>query len=290
MTGFGRGEFLDGEQRFLVEIKAVNHRYNEFSIRMPKKLGPLEDKIRRKIAQQLSRGRIDIFITFDEYVHANRRVRVDKELAVAYHSALRELAELLDTPLTESLHQIARYPEVIQAEDEAEDVELLWPKLEQAIAAALDNLMQMRRSEGSSLAQDLDERLSVLLLQIEKVEQRAPLVLEEYRQKTLGRMRDLLQTVGAEPDETRILQEAAIFSDKISIAEELVRLKSHVKQFRATLQKNDAVGRKLDFLVQEINRETNTIASKANDYTIANLVVDMKSEIEKMREQIQNIE
>ena len=130
MTGFGRGEFLDGEQRFLVEIKAVNHRYNEFSIRMPKKLGPLEDKIRRKVAQQLSRGRIDIFITFDEYVHANRRVRVDKELAIAYYNALSELAELLETPLQDSLQQIARYPEVIQTEDEANDVENLWPKLD----------------------------------------------------------------------------------------------------------------------------------------------------------------
>ena len=290
MTGFGRGEFLDGEQRFLVEIKAVNHRYNEFSIRMPKKLGPLEDKIRRKVAQQLSRGRIDIFITFDEYVHANRRVRVDKELAIAYYNALSELAELLETPLQDSLQQIARYPEVIQTEDEANDVENLWPKLDQAIAAALENLMQMRRNEGSSLANDLNARLDALLEQIVKVEERAPLVLEEYRQKTLSRMKDLLQSVGAEPDESRILQEAAIFSDKISIAEELVRLQSHVKQFRATLQKSDAVGRKLDFLVQEINRETNTIASKANDYTIASLVVDMKSEIEKMREQIQNIE
>ena len=150
--------------------------------------------------------------------------------------------------------------------------------------------MQMRRNEGSSLANDLNARLDALLEQIVKVEERAPLVLEEYRQKTLSRMKDLLQSVGAEPDESRILQEAAIFSDKISIAEELVRLQSHVKQFRATLQKSDAVGRKLDFLVQEINRETNTIASKANDYTIASLVVDMKSEIEKMREQIQNIE
>ncbi len=290
MTGFGRGEFLDGSHRFLVEIKAVNHRYNEFSIRMPKTLGPLEDRIRRKVAEHLSRGRIDIFITMDEYAHAKRRIRVDKELAIAYHNALRELADLLTTPLTDSLHQVAKYPDVVQVEEETEDVELLWIKLGEAIGAAVDNLMQMRRTEGDNLAQDLDGRLEKLLLQIEKVEERAPAVLEEYRKKMFDRMREMLQAVGAEPDEARILQEAAVFSDKISIAEELVRLKSHVKQFRVTLQSTDAVGRKLDFLVQEINRETNTIASKANDYTIANLVVDMKSEIEKMREQIQNIE
>ncbi|WP_346354556.1 YicC/YloC family endoribonuclease [Azotosporobacter soli] len=290
MTGFGRGEFLDGSHRFLVEIKAVNHRYNEFSIRMPKTLGPLEDRIRRKVADQMSRGRIDIFITMDEYAHAKRRIRVDKELAIAYHNALRELADLLATPLTDSLHQVAKYPDVVQVEEETEDVELLWLKLGEAIGEAVDNLMQMRRTEGANLAQDLDGRLAMLLLQIEKVEERAPAVLEEYRKKMLDRMREMLQAVGAEPDEARILQEAAVFSDKISIAEELVRLKSHVKQFRVTLQSTDAVGRKLDFLVQEINRETNTIASKANDYMIANLVVDMKSEIEKMREQIQNIE
>ncbi|WP_378952108.1 YicC/YloC family endoribonuclease [Pelosinus sp. sgz500959] len=290
MTGFGRGEFFDSQHRFIVEIKAVNHRYNEIVIRMPKNLGSLEDKIRRSISNTLVRGRIDIFITLDEYGQKKRTVRVDKELAMAYHESLRDLAQLLSSTINDTVQQIAHYPDVIKVEEVTEDVIILWPKLSTAIDMAVNHLMSMRLAEGLSIKQDLVARVATISSYLITVEERAPKVLAEYREKILGRMRELLTTVGAEPDEGRLLQETAIFADRTSITEELVRLKSHLIQIDSTLNTDDAVGRKLDFIIQEINRETNTIASKANDFTIANLMIEIKSEIEKIREQIQNIE
>jgi len=290
MTGFGRGEFIDSNHRIIVEIKAVNHRYNEIVIRMPKTLGSLEDKIRRTIASTILRGRIDAFITIDEYGDKKKAVRVDKELAMAYHNAMRELADLLKVPAADNIYHLSKYPEVFKVEEVSEDLEQLWPKLLIAIEAAINNLMKMREAEGTNMEQDLLARVSKLQTYIAAVEERAPQILTEYRERLLIRMRELLAAVGAEPDETRLLQETAIFADRTNFTEEIVRLKSHLAQFYTTLKASDAVGRKLDFIVQEINRETNTIASKANDSTVANIVVEIKSEIEKVREQIQNIE
>lgn len=290
MTGFGRGEYLDNGHRIIVEIKAVNHRYNEIVIRMPKNLGSLEDKIRRIVANTLVRGRIDVFVTMDEYEQKKRVVRVDKELAMAYHESLRALAELFSTASNDHLHQIATYPDVIKIEEVTEDVLLLWPKLSTAIDMAISNLISMRLAEGLNIKQDLVSRIEHIASYLIIVEERAPQVLMDYREKILARMRELLTTIGSEPDEGRLLQETAIFADRTSITEELVRLKSHLAQITTALNADDAVGRKLDFIVQEINRETNTIASKANDFKIANLMVEIKSEIEKVREQIQNIE
>jgi uncharacterized protein (TIGR00255 family) len=290
MTGFGRGEFQDNEHRLIVEIKAVNHRYNEIVIRMPKNLGPLEDKIRRSVSNTLVRGRIDVFITMDEYGQKKRAVRIDKELAIAYNKALKDLGDLFSVVVSDNIYQIAKYPDVIKAEEVTEDVLTLWPKLSQAVDVAVSNLMSMRLTEGLNIQQDLALRITDIESYIVAVEKRAPQVLVEYREKILGRMRELLVTIGEEPDGGRLLQEAAIFADRTSITEELVRLKSHLTQFRAALNTDEAVGRKLDFIVQEINRETNTIASKANDFTVVNTVVEIKSELEKVREQIQNIE
>ena len=290
MTGFGRGEFLDSEHRIIVEIKAVNHRYNDIVIRMPKNLGSLEDKIRRRVANTLLRGRIDIFITMEEYGQKNRVVRVDKELAIAYHDALRDLAGLFSAPLNDNIHQLAKYPDVVKVEDAGEDVGRLWPKLAEAIEIAVDHLMAMRLAEGDNILRDLNARLDKLTDCVRCIEERAPQILAEYREKLLGRMRDLLAAVNTEPDESRLLQEVALFAERSNFTEELVRLGSHFNQFRTTLADGEAVGRKLDFIVQEMNRETNTIASKANDFTVANIVVEIKSEIEKIREQIQNIE
>ena len=290
MTGFGRGEYLDASHRVVVEIKAVNHRYNEIVIRMPKHLGSLEDKIRRAIATTLARGRIDVYITLDDYSEKRRAVRVDKELAMAYHSALEELGSLLNTALHDNIYHIARYPDVVKVEEIAQDIELLWPKLSQSIDTALNNLMNMRLTEGQAILNDLIARADRLVALIEQIEDRSPIIVEEYRAKLTQRMRDLLASVGAEPDETRLLQETALFADRSNFTEEIVRFKSHMAQLKATLLSGEAAGRKLDFIIQEINRETNTIGSKANDLTITNIVVEIKSEIEKVREQIQNIE
>lgn len=290
MTGFGRGEYIDSTHRIVVEIKAVNHRYNEIVIRMPKTFGSLEDKIRRSIANTILRGRIDAFITVDEYGEKKRTVRVDKELAIAYHNAMRELAGIVEMPASDNIFHLARYPDVLKVEEMAEDVEQVWPKLNTAIESAIVNLMKMRETEGTNIERDLLERVAKLYTYIASVEDRAPQILIEYRERLLVRMRELLAAAGAEPDETRLIQETALFADRTNVTEEIVRLKSHLSQFKATVTATEAVGRKLDFIVQEINRETNTIASKANDSTIANVVVEIKSEIEKIREQIQNIE
>ena len=290
MTGFGRGESLDENRRITVEIKAVNHRYNEIVIRMPKHLGSLEDKIRRTIAQVLARGRIDVYITLDEYSSSRRSVRVDKELAMAYHIALEELGTLLGTPASDNVYHVARYPEVLKVEEVAEDISLMWPSLLKAIDDALANLMKMRLAEGQAIQEDLLGRANKLQELITLVEEQAPAIADEYRLRLTQRMRDILADAGAEPDETRLLQEAALYADRTCFTEEIVRFQSHIAQLKKALLSGDAVGRKLDFIIQEINREVNTIGSKANDLTITNRVVEIKSEIEKVREQIQNIE
>ncbi|HWR41300.1 MAG TPA: YicC/YloC family endoribonuclease [Patescibacteria group bacterium] len=290
MTGFGRGEYIDNDHRFLVEIKAVNHRYNEIVIRMPKSLGTLEDKIRRSVSGTLQRGRIDVFITVDEYSQKKRTVRVDKELAIAYNKALTELSVMLNSPSIDPIYQIARYPDVLKVEEVSEDAELLWVKVEQAVNAAVSNLMNMRMAEGANIEKDLLARMTKLDSQVRLLEDRAPQIITSYREKLLGRMKELLAAVGAEPDELRLIQETALFADRSNFTEELVRLRSHIDQFRISLSTSETVGRKLDFIIQEVNRETNTIASKASDINVANVVVEIKSEMEKVREQIQNIE
>lgn len=290
MTGFGRGEYLDQSHRFVVEMKAVNHRYNEIVIRMPKNLGSLEDKIRRLVSSHLSRGRIDIFISADEYGEKQRSVRVDKELAIAYHNAIEELANLFKLPASENVLNLARYPDVLKVEEVTDDVSLLWPKLEKAIETAVENLMKMRVTEGGNMQADLVGRIDKLTEYVQILEERSPKILDEYRTKLFARMKELLNTVGSDPDEARLLQEVAIYADRTNFTEELVRLRSHLAQFRDNLFSNEAVGRKLDFISQEINREANTIGSKANDFSLANIVVEIKSEVEKVREQIQNIE
>jgi uncharacterized protein (TIGR00255 family) len=290
MTGFGRGEYLDADHRFTVEIKAVNHRYNEIVIRMPKNLGSLEDKIRRTVAGTLMRGRIDVFITVDEYSQRKRTVRVDKELAIAYHKALEELGALFNVPVTENIYHIAKYPDIFRVEEVADDVSLLWTKLFQAVNMAVGNLMTMRLAEGANIQKDIMTRIDKLADYVEYIDARAPKIVEEYREKLFGRMRELLGVIGAEPEEGRLLQEAALYADRTNFTEELVRLRSHLVQLRDTLLSDDAIGRKLDFIIQEVNRETNTIASKANDAAVANIILEIKSEIEKVREQIQNIE
>ncbi|MDF2499940.1 MAG: hypothetical protein K0Q77_654 [Anaerosporomusa subterranea] len=290
MTGFGRGEFMDNHHRFTVEIKAVNHRYNEIVIRMPKNLNSLEDRIRRRVADSLARGRIDVYITLDEYGGKKRSLRVDKELAIAYYKALRELADVLDLPADVALRQIASYPDVLKSEEVVEDAEQLWPKLSVALDSAVDNLLKMRTREGANIEKDLSHRLGIIAKHAAVIEERAPQIIEEYNERLLVRLRETLSLLGNQPDEARVLQEVACFAERTNFTEELVRLNSHFDQFYRTIDSDESVGRKLDFLLQEINRETNTIASKANDFTVASLVVEMKSELEKVREQIQNIE
>lgn len=290
MTGFGRGEYRDGEHCFTVEIKSVNHRYHDTVLRFPKSLNALEDKIRQTIAKRLVRGHIEAMITRVDYKEANRTVRVNQALAVTYSEAIEQVAQAIGAPFEKNPYRIASLPDVMVMEEEKEDIDLLWTKLEQAVSCALDNLMDMRIVEGEALANDLHMRVARLEQYIAQIEAYTPSVFDAYRDGLMARMRDALASLGAEPDEARILQEAAIYAEKVNITEELVRLRSHIRQFDKTLESTESVGRKLDFIVQEINRETNTIASKVNNFGIANVVIEIKSEIEKIREQIQNVE
>jgi uncharacterized protein (TIGR00255 family) len=288
MTGFGRGEFAQDGREFTVEIKTVNHRYSDVFIKMPRQMGFLEDKVRELVGKGISRGKIDVFITYYNHCDDSKSVIYDEVLAKTYISAVEALRDkfALTDDITVSL--IARFPDVLKVEQNEEDEELLWSILKIAVENALASLVNMRENEGEGLKNVLLDRASYIEGIISEISRHAPEVPKEYKNKLETRIKDLLdqQTI----DENRIAMEVAVFADRCSIDEELVRLASHIGQMREALSISQPVGRKLDFLIQEMNREINTIGSKANDLTITRNVVEIKSEIEKIREQIQNIE
>lgn len=288
MTGFGRGEAQDDTKKFTVEMKSVNHRFSEIVVRMPKFYSSLEDKIRKIIQQQVSRGRVDVFISYEEVGTKTKQVKVDKELALAYHNALRELEGTLNKQANQSLMDIARFPDVLKVEEDEEDLEKEWQVLKKAVEKAANQLVEMRGVEGAKLKKDLQERVETIGRINEEIKERSPKVVEEYKERLGSRIKELLGDV--QIDETRLVNEVAFFADRCSITEETVRLQSHLDQIKESLNSHEAVGRKQDFLVQELYREINTIGSKANDMEIAAMVISAKSEIEKIREQVQNIE
>ena len=295
MTGFGRGSFEEENFSVTVEIKSVNHRYNEIAIRLPHFLNPLEDKIRKTILASISRGRVDVFVTARYTATGAVNVSVDKPLALAYHTALLEVGNAIGITSPNISDQaeilyLARCPDVITAKEGLFDCDGYWPKIKQAVDQAVGALVSMREAEGKNIVGDFYKRLDLIEQHVLAIEKRSPLAVAEYQAKLTERLDALLadKKISADPD--RVLQEVAIFADRVSITEEIVRLKSHIRQFRLILESAQPVGRKLDFLVQEFNREANTIGSKANDFELAKTVVEVKAEIEKIREQIQNIE
>ena len=295
MTGFGRGQYEDENFSITVEMKTVNHRYNEVAIRLPRFLNPLEDKIRKTILKTVNRGRIDVFINADYTTSENCTLKVDKNLAAAYHRALQEVGaaiglEELNINSAQEVMYLSRCQDVINVKEGFFDVETVWHKVEQAVNEALKNLVAMRETEGGNIYGDFIYRADLIAEKLTQIEARSPMVVEEYQAKLTERLNNLLADHNITVEPERLLQEVAIFADRASITEEIVRLKSHIKQFKNIINSDQPVGRKLDFLIQEFNREANTIASKANDYTLAQIVVEIKAEIEKIREQIQNIE
>lgn len=295
MTGFGRGQYEDENFSVTVEMKTVNHRYNEVAIRLPRFLNPLEDKIRKSILKTVNRGRIDVFINADYTSSENCTLKVDKNLAAAYHKALQEVGaaiglEELNINSAQEVMYLSRCQDVINVKEGFFDVETVWPKVEQAVKEALQNLVAMRETEGGNIYGDFIYRADLIAEKLTQIEARSPKVVDEYQAKLTERLNNLLAEHNITVEPERLLQEVAIFADRASITEEIVRLKSHIKQFKIIIDSDQPVGRKLDFLIQEFNREANTIASKANDYTLAQIVVEIKAEIEKIREQIQNIE
>ena len=295
MTGFGRSETTCDNFYIKAEIKSVNNRFSEVNIKLPRFLYPLEERIRKEILQFINRGKLDVFISADYQAGDNVTLKVDKPLAKAYHEALKEIGEAVDGDIAtlnkaQEILFLARTQDVINVKEGLFDVESIWDIVKNTVDAAVNNLVQMRITEGENIKGDFLKRADLIEEKLGQIEKRSPLVVEEYQEKLHTRLTELLQKENIKVEPERILQEVAIFADRTSITEEIVRLKSHIKQFRQILKSDEPVGRKLDFLIQEFNREANTIGSKANDYTLAQLVVDIKAEIEKIREQVQNIE
>lgn len=288
MTGFGAGAYNGKDYKIYVEIKSVNHRYSSIEIHLPGALRPLEESLRRQAAARLARGKADVFISLAEHVPRNKKIKVDKDLVIAYYGALKEISSLIGVPLTMQAGQVAQYQEVLSVEEEELDAGLFREGAAAALDMALERLQEMRLAEGAHIYEDLAARAQLLEKYADEIEQRSPQVAAEYRGRLTEKLKEIL---GGAVDEARLLQETLFFADKADVTEEIVRLRSHVKQFNSAMAEDGAaVGRKLDFIVQEMNREANTIASKANDAQIAGLMVEIKSEIEKIREQVQNIE
>ena len=288
MTGYGRYQDTVDGMDITVEIKAVNHRYYEYSSRLPRAYGFLDDKLKAYLQGSISRGTVDVYVFIDTADAPGSRVTVNHSLVQGYLKALREIAETYGLRNDVSVMSLARYPDLLTVHREAEDEEAVWAAVRTVADVALNRFLQMREKEGEKLQEDILSRAAAILEAVGQVEERSPQTVREHMDKVQARMRELLGT--ATVDEQRLLTEAALFADKIAVAEETVRLRSHISQLEHMLAGNEAVGRKLDFLVQEINREANTIGSKAQDVQLARVVVDIKAEIEKIREQIQNIE
>ncbi len=289
MTGFGRAEVTHRQFVYAIEIKSVNHRYLDMAVKMPRKLSFLEEKVRGVLKPYVRRGRLDIYINQSVAGESDKKVLIDESLCRAYQESFHQISQTLkiDNDLTVSL--LARLPEVIQIEQQDIDEETLWHDLENGLLTAVEQLTQMRQAEGSALMDDLEQRIVMLKEMMDKIEKLSPEVGEAYRKKLIKRITDL---VGQEMvlDENRLMTEVAIIAEKSSIVEEIVRFKSHLNQITETMNQDESIGRKLDFLLQELNREINTIGSKAGDLIVGSLVVEVKSELEKMREQVQNLE
>lgn len=288
MTGFGRCEIAGNNRKFTVEMKSVNHRYLDVNIRMPKKLNFFESAIRSELKKYISRGKVDVFVSYEDYAENKSSVRYNSDLAGEYLKYLRQMAEEFGLEDDIRVSTLSKYPDVFVMEEQGADEEELWKELQRAVAGAAEGFVATRVEEGKRLKEDLTAKLDGIFKLVDFVEERSPRVAEEYQAKIEDKVRELLRE--APIDENRILTEVAVFADHICVDEEAVRLRSHVETTRAALSEGGSVGRKLDFIAQEMNREANTILSKANDLEISNCAIELKTEIEKVREQIQNIE
>ena len=288
MTGFGRGhEILNGRD-ITVEIRAVNHRYYEFGCRIPRSLGFLEEKLKTLLNGRISRGKVEVSVLVYNTENKDEKISINREIVRDYIDALRSVKDEFSLNDDLSLSHVMRIPDAFTVVKEEADEEQIWSDVKQVAEQALTKFIAMRETEGERMKADILSRLTTIEGWVSVVEERASIIVEEYRKRLYDKMCEVLNSTNI--DESRILLEAGIFSEKTAVDEETVRLRSHIAQFRTMLDGNEAIGRKLDFLVQEMNRETNTIGSKVQDIEVTKIVVDQKSEIEKIREQIQNIE
>ncbi|WP_312060313.1 YicC/YloC family endoribonuclease [Anaerotignum sp.] len=288
MTGYGRGEHIAEDRKFTIELKSVNHRYNDISIKLPRSLASLEDKIKKHIMQQVFRGKTDVYVSFETFASDDVEVKLNEGLAKAYYEKLKVLQDSIGFEGGNLLDLTAKFPDVITVEKPQKDESVIWDALLPALDEAVTRFASMRQTEGEALKKDILAKGKRIQILVQEVKLRSPLVVEEYREKLNNRLKDLLGGIDVDPQ--RIATEVAVFADRGCVDEEITRLESHLVQLADILERGGQVGRKLDFLVQEMNRESNTIASKANDIQIVQATIELKSEIEKIREQIQNLE
>ncbi len=288
MTGFGRAEASDSDRKVTIEMKSVNHRYFEPAMKMPKKLNIYEAGIRTILKKYINRGKVDIFVTYEDYSESKFCLKYNEELANEYMSIFNYMAEQFDIPNDITVSSLSHYPEVITMEEQSGDDDAVWHLLEKAVENACVQFVESRITEGEKLKADLLEKLDYMTGLVDEIENRSPGIIEEYRQRLEDKVAELLCDTPV--DENRIATEVTIYADKICVDEETVRLRSHIESTKDELIEGGSVGRKLDFIAQEMNREANTILSKANDLETSNCAISLKTEIEKVREQIQNIE
>lgn len=288
MTGFGRCEIAEADRKITVEMKSVNHRYLDVTIKMPKKLNFFEAAIRTELKNYMQRGKVDLFITYEDFTESNVCVKYNKELAAEYMQYFDRMVEDFSLDNDIRVSTLARFPEILTMEEQTVDEEQLWKLLDKALKGAAENFVETRIREGENLRNDLIAKLEGMLAHVDFITERSPEIIEEYKEKLTKKVEELLSD--KQVDESRLLMEVTIFADKVCVDEELVRLRSHITATRDALLAGGSIGRKLDFIAQEMNREANTILSKSSDLEISNRAIELKTEIEKVREQIQNIE
>ena len=288
MTGFGRCEFTDEKRKFTVELKSVNHRYLDVNIKMPKKLNFFESSIRALLKEYIERGKVDVYITYEDYTEDNYALKYNSALAAQYLDYLNRMAEEFDLENDIRVSNLSRYPDVLVMEEQDVDEKELWDGLERALRGACEQFVASRIKEGENLKVDLIDKLDHMISYVDFIEKRSPQIMEEYRKRLEDKIKEILGD--RQMDDGRIATEVTIYADKVCVDEETVRLRSHINTTKDTLLEGGSIGRKLDFIAQEMNREANTILSKANNIEISDTGINLKTSIEKVREQIQNIE
>lgn len=288
MTGFGRAKREIENRIYQIEIKSVNHKYNDISIRMPRSLSYLEDKIKKQISSSIARGKIDVFISFENYSQEGKQVIINQELVQEYIKQFNILAEENHLKVTFPITELTKLPEVLTLKETEQDEEKIEKEVWEVLNEAIANFVQMREQEGNKIKEDLITRIQKIEQEVEKISEYSTRLVEEYVVKLEQRIKEILKTDVV--DQARLAMEVVLYADKCSVEEELTRLRSHILQFQDLLEEKKAVGKKIDFLIQEMNRETNTIGSKSGSLEITNLVINIKTELEDIREQVQNIE
>ena len=288
MTGFGRGEQVNDDRKIVVEIKAVNHRFCDMNVKLPKKLNYFESDIRTCLKEYIQRGKVDVFITYEDYTKSNVCVKYNKEIAEEYITYLNSMADDFGLQSDVKPAVIGRFPEVFTLEEQSVDENEIWSHLEVVVRDAAEKFVESRIREGENLKKDLLAKLSAMSDIVAYIEEKSPQIIEDYKARLIEKVDEL--AINTQIDEQRIAAEVTMFADKVCVDEEVVRLRSHIDSTMKILTEGGAIGRKLDFIVQEMNREANTILSKANSLIISDKGIDLKTEIEKVREQIQNIE